>query len=216
MARTFARVSVTKQRKARTAAKAARLDEAGLGGRRTGRESAATRRAQARRDAPAPARPAARAPEKVPARPAPPERPRPRSSAARKAAKAARARAARLAPPKKDAGATMTILINGARAAGRGGAQFDARTRTAVRAALSRFARRLTRVEIHFADESGPTKTIGNDKRCRIEARPRSRQPISVRADAPTAEQALAAALGKAQRLLTTRLAPRKRARGAA
>jgi hypothetical protein len=30
------------------------------------------------------------------------------------------------------------------------------------------------------------------------------------------AEQALAAALGKAQRLLTTRLAPRKRARGAA
>jgi hypothetical protein len=209
MARTTRTVNASKQLRAGTVAKSARIDEAGLGGPRSGKASATTRRAQARRDS-APARhPAAAA---VATAETTAKAPAAKSSTARKAAKGAKAKAARLAPKKKNAGPVMVILVNTSRAAGASGARFDAHARDVIGSTLSRFAARLTRVEAHFSDENGP-KTLGNDKRCRIEARPASQKPVSVSADAPTAEQALTAAAGKMKRLLATRLAVAKRPR---
>jgi hypothetical protein len=68
---------------------------------------------------------------------------------------------------------------------------------------LSRFARRLTRVEVHLSDVNGP-KTGQVDKRCMIEARPKSARPRSATAKAATLRTAVAQALGKMRRSLTT------------
>jgi len=48
-----------------------------------------------------------------------------------------------------------------------------------VRQKLARYEERLTRVEVHVADENG-SKHGGDDKHCTIEARPRGGKPIGV------------------------------------
>lgn len=58
-----------------------------------------------------------------------------------------------------------------------------------VRHKLDRFAERLTRVEIHVSDENG-RKHGADDKRCTIEARPRSGDPLSVTAHAEDVDTA--------------------------
>ncbi len=69
--------------------------------------------------------------------------------------------------------------------------------------ALDRFAAKLTRVEVHLSDVN--SKKAGEaDKRCMVEARPAGSRPISVTATAATVEAALAGALGKMRRSLTT------------
>jgi hypothetical protein len=68
---------------------------------------------------------------------------------------------------------------------------------------LSRFAPRLTRVEVHLSDVNGP-KTGQVDKRCMIEARPKNARPRSATAKAATMRAAIAQALGKMRRSLTT------------
>lgn len=65
-----------------------------------------------------------------------------------------------------------------------------------VRARLSRFSDRLTRVEVHVGDENGD-RSVGDDKRCVIEARPAGRDPISVTDQAGSIDQATSGALGK-------------------
>lgn len=65
-----------------------------------------------------------------------------------------------------------------------------------VRARLSRFSDRLTRVEVHVGDENGD-RAAGDDKRCVIEARPAGRAPISVTEQAGSIDQAASGALGK-------------------
>jgi len=65
-----------------------------------------------------------------------------------------------------------------------------------VRAKLSRFSERLTRVEVHVGDENGE-RSGGDDKRCVIEARPAGRAPISVTEQAGSIDQAIAGALNK-------------------
>jgi hypothetical protein len=68
---------------------------------------------------------------------------------------------------------------------------------------LDRFAKRLTRVEIHLSDVDNK-KTGKADKRCLIEVRPVGGNPLSASALALTTEASVGAALGKMQRSLTT------------
>ena len=53
------------------------------------------------------------------------------------------------------------------------------RVRVMVQSALSRFGKRITRVEVHQSDENGDKSGRG-DKRCVMEARLTGRQPIAV------------------------------------
>jgi len=70
-----------------------------------------------------------------------------------------------------------------------------------ITTALERFRDRITRVEVHLTDESGP-KNRPNDKRCVMEARPAGLQPISVSDDASTIEQAVSGAIAKLEKLV--------------
>ena len=58
---------------------------------------------------------------------------------------------------------------------------------------LSRFAGRLTRVEVHLSDVDG-NKTSHIDKRCLIEARPKKARPRTATAKAATIPSAVGAA----------------------
>ncbi|MEO8052416.1 MAG: HPF/RaiA family ribosome-associated protein, partial [Acidobacteriota bacterium] len=68
---------------------------------------------------------------------------------------------------------------------------------------LDRFAAKLTRVEIHLSDIDN-RKTGQADKRCLIEVRPAGARPLSASAKALRVDSAVAAALGKMRRELTT------------
>lgn len=75
-----------------------------------------------------------------------------------------------------------------------------------VRDALGRFAPQVTRVEVHLSDENSDTKFGVDDKRCQLEARLAGLQPISVRHQAATLEQAVDGAVEKLQRSLDSTL----------
>lgn len=62
---------------------------------------------------------------------------------------------------------------------------------------LKRFEERITRVEVHFADENGSGKTSDNDKRCVLETRLTGMQPVSVTAHASSVRYALEGAIEK-------------------
>jgi hypothetical protein len=72
-----------------------------------------------------------------------------------------------------------------------------------VRRLLGRFAKRLTRVEIHLSDIDNK-KTGKADKRCLVEVRPAGDRPMIAHATAANTESAVGEALKKTQRLLTT------------
>jgi ribosomal subunit interface protein len=74
---------------------------------------------------------------------------------------------------------------------------------------LARFAKRLTRVEVHLSDVDNQ-KTGQADKRCLIEVRPAGARPLSASAKATKMASAVGTALGKMQRLLTTFFGKRK------
>lgn len=82
-----------------------------------------------------------------------------------------------------------------------------------LEAALSRFAERITRVEVHLSDENGD-KTGDNDKKCVLEARPAGLRPVAVSHSAATLDQALDGAAGKLERLLESSLGRRSDAKG--
>lgn len=67
--------------------------------------------------------------------------------------------------------------------------------------ALARYGTRITRVEVHFADENSH-KGGGDDIRCVLEARPAGLQPIAVRHNAPAVELAFDGAVEKLERSL--------------
>jgi ribosome-associated translation inhibitor RaiA len=73
--------------------------------------------------------------------------------------------------------------------------------RGVVENALSRMSDRITRVEVHLTDESGP-KSRANNKRCMIEARLEGRQPIAVTDEAATVDLAVNGAADKLARLI--------------
>jgi ribosome-associated translation inhibitor RaiA len=68
---------------------------------------------------------------------------------------------------------------------------------------LDRFESEVTRLEVHLSDEnagkSGPL-----DKRCLLEARPKSRPPLTVTNESGDVQTAVSGAAGKMQRLLET------------
>lgn len=68
---------------------------------------------------------------------------------------------------------------------------------------LSRFSEHITRLEVHLSDENGSKEGM-NDKRCLIEARLKSRQPIAVTGLADTSELAVNSAIDKLKASLNT------------
>jgi hypothetical protein len=75
--------------------------------------------------------------------------------------------------------------------------------RDEVNRAFDRFAKELTRVEIHLGDIDNK-KTGRADKRCLVEVRPAGDRPVTASAIARTTDSAVDGALKKMKRLLTT------------
>jgi ribosome-associated translation inhibitor RaiA len=67
---------------------------------------------------------------------------------------------------------------------------------------LGRFSDRLTRVEVHLADENSRAKGGEKDKRCTMEARAAGLQPIAVTEQAPALMQAVSGAAEKLEKTL--------------
>lgn len=80
-------------------------------------------------------------------------------------------------------------------------AEANERLSERVRDKLSRFDQRLTHVEVHISDTTGP-KGGANDKRASLEARPNGHQPVAVHHDANRIEDAVTGAADKAARAL--------------
>lgn len=71
--------------------------------------------------------------------------------------------------------------------------------------ALSRFARRITRVEVHISDENGMKESPG-DTNCVMEARVEKRPPTAVTEHADNVEAAVRGAAGKLVRAIEREL----------
>ena len=95
-----------------------------------------------------------------------------------------------------------------------GDAEFTSRVEAAVATGLDRFARRISRVEVHLGDENG-SKHGADDKRCVIEARPINHTPVVVTHQAPTIPLAIDGAIEKARKALDKALAARTDHKGA-
>ena len=70
-----------------------------------------------------------------------------------------------------------------------------------VEVTLERHLEDLTRVEVHLSDENGG-KSGPNDKRCKMEARPKGHQPLIVTEDADSVDRAVEGAAEKLQHAL--------------
>lgn len=77
----------------------------------------------------------------------------------------------------------------------------SAHIRTVVENALGHLTSHVTRVEVHVADENG-AKTVGDDKRCVMEARLEGRPPGAVTHQAATVHDAATGAADKLARLI--------------
>jgi ribosomal subunit interface protein len=81
---------------------------------------------------------------------------------------------------------------------------------------LNRFDSHITRIEVHLSDENGSKpglKTGPQDKRCKLEARPRGLAPIVATGAAPNMQQSVSGAALKLKRQLEatfSRLADRR------
>ena len=82
-----------------------------------------------------------------------------------------------------------------------GSQELASRVEDEVRSSLSRFADRITRVEVHLNDLNS-NKIGGDDKRCMMGSRLAGRQPMSVTHEAPTVAQAMDGASEKLLRAL--------------
>jgi ribosomal subunit interface protein len=71
---------------------------------------------------------------------------------------------------------------------------------------LGRFLKRLTRIEVHLADENEPNRDTGNDKKCLIEARPAGRDPLVAEHTCGDMYEAIDEAINKLGRVLTSKL----------
>ncbi len=98
----------------------------------------------------------------------------------------------------------MQVLINSNNSI-RMSEALQQRCAATVEGALQRFSEQLTRVEVHLTDENGE-KSGAQDKRCQIEARIKSRDPVSASHKADTLEIALGGAADKLERVLETTL----------
>ena len=78
--------------------------------------------------------------------------------------------------------------------------------RGVVEHAVSHFERQVTRVEVHLSDDNG-AKSGPDDKRCVMEARIASIEPITVTHRGPNIDEAIHGAASKLKRLLANELA---------
>jgi hypothetical protein len=83
-----------------------------------------------------------------------------------------------------------------------GGDGLNREVEAVVESALGRFSDWITRVEVQLSDQSSSSKARDNDKRCVMEARPSSLQPITVSHQGATMDQALKGCARKLARLL--------------
>lgn len=72
----------------------------------------------------------------------------------------------------------MQILVNSNNSTD-ASSRLEERVKASVESELERFEDRLTRVEVHLSDENGP-KSGPQNKRCQMEARVKSHEPVSV------------------------------------
>ena len=80
-----------------------------------------------------------------------------------------------------------------------------AHVRGVVEDAVSRFAQRITRIEVHLTDQNAE-KSGREDKRCLIEARLEGRHPTAVHHDAATLDEAVHGAAAKMERSIASTL----------
>lgn len=102
----------------------------------------------------------------------------------------------------------MTVQINTDNNV-EGHARLKAYMAEELETALARFEDKITRLEVHFADENSDKFGI-NDKRCLIEARPNNMQPVAVTNHADTTEKAFQGALDKIKKVLETTFEKKK------
>jgi ribosomal subunit interface protein len=72
-----------------------------------------------------------------------------------------------------------------------------------VQSAMDAFEPRITRVEVHLHDTSGPKG--GVDKKCLMEARPAGQQPLAVSDESDDLYHAISGAAGKLERAVRRR-----------
>ena len=82
-----------------------------------------------------------------------------------------------------------------------------------IGAALARFAPQVTRIEVHLTDENAD-KTVGDDKRCVLEARLGGMKPVAVTHDAPSVVEAVDGALDRLTSLLDSELGKLREKKG--
>ena len=87
--------------------------------------------------------------------------------------------------------------------------ELEARARELVMQSLGRFEDRLTRVELHLADENSAQKGGPLDIRCSMEARPRGTRPVAVTHNGADTTEALRGAAHKLARALETEFGKR-------
>lgn len=102
----------------------------------------------------------------------------------------------------------MTVQINTDNNV-EGHARLKAYIADEIATALARFEDKVTRLEVHLADENSDKFGI-NDKRCLIEARPNNMQPVAVTNHAETTEKAFQGALEKIKKVLETTFEKKK------
>ena len=95
----------------------------------------------------------------------------------------------------------MQILINSTNALDAQELRIEA-LKTATREKLSRFADRISRVELHLSDVNADGG--GVDKRCVLEVRPNGLEPVVTTNEAETVDKAIHAATRKMLGLLET------------
>jgi ribosomal subunit interface protein len=72
-----------------------------------------------------------------------------------------------------------------------------------INRALKRFAGKITRIEVHLSDQNAG-KSGADDMQCRIEARMKDLQPVTVTARSSTKEKALGDAIDKIKAVLNS------------
>lgn len=95
-----------------------------------------------------------------------------------------------------------------------GSQELKEQVRGVVASAVDRFSDRITRIEVHLTDENSGAKGGADDMRCVLEARLAGMQPLSVRHEAATLEQAVAGAADKLEKTLERNLSRLNRTKG--
>ena len=88
-----------------------------------------------------------------------------------------------------------------------GSAELTKMVQALIQDQLARFSAQITRIEVHFSDESGAARSADIDKRCLLEARLAGMQPISVSDEGPSIDYALRHATSKMESLIESTLA---------